>query len=147
MRNKAFIYIIICALLAIFSCQRNTSNETKSTSSEDLLKSARKYYDSNQFSKAKEQYDLILKTDTTIGEAYFSRAYCFAIEGNIEKSNSDYEKCIDLKYREESSYFNLGCNYAIQLQDSVALIYFKKAYSINPLNEKAKNEITLLEGK
>jgi tetratricopeptide (TPR) repeat protein len=145
--KNVILLCIVCVLLSIYSCQRKIGSEKIKASSDDLLKDAREYYDSNQFSRAKEQFDLVIKIDTTIGEAYFSRAYCFSMEDNIEKSNLDYMRCINLKYKEESSYLNLGCNYAKLLEDSIALAYFKKVLSINPHNEKAKEEINHLEGK
>ena len=39
------------------------------------------------------------------------------------------------------AYFNIGVNYMILTNDSLALYYYTKAYEINPKDEKAKYEI------
>jgi hypothetical protein len=56
-------------------------------------------------------------------------------------------KSISLGFKVEESYFNLGCNQAILLDDSLAYIYLKKAFEINPLNQEAEIQMKLLNNQ
>lgn len=118
-------YILIAFILLFYSCEDNkTTNE--------LLVKARKEYNSNNYERAILLYNNIIQKDSSIGEAYYSRAYCEAQVFEMEKSINDFNKSIQLKYRVSDSYFCLGLNYRGLFKDSIACKYFVLAYKSNP---------------
>lgn len=102
------------------------------------------FYKNDSYEEALDLFNKIIDLDSTKGKVYYSRAYCWAEIDSLKKSNKDYLKSISLGLKVEESYFNLGCNQAILLDDSLAYVYFKKAFEINPLNKEAERQMKLL---
>lgn len=146
---KVFYFVVQFLIILTVSCTTNDKKDIDSNATKDvqrILNNARIYYNNEEYEKALVYFNQIVNMDTTIGEVYYSRAYCYGGIDEYHKSNNDYLKAISLDYKVYNSYFNLGCSYAIMRNDSVALIYFKKAYEVNPKDE-VKEEILILEGK
>lgn len=151
MRKIGLNVILFISLLFMSSCnlEKNRQDNTVKNNEvlEKLISEANRYYQLGTYSKAKLYYNQILEIDSTDGISYYSRAYCWAIEKQYEKSNNDYFKSLGLKYKIEESYFNLGCNYACMNLDAQALKYFKKAFFLNPNNKEAELQLQILNKK
>lgn len=72
----------------------------------------------------------IIKADSTNGQAYFLRAFCYANLYFYSLAIRDNMKAIKYNYNNQRIiYYNLGCNYFALENDSMARIYFNKAGS------------------
>jgi len=136
--------LLIQFLVILLSCNNNKKREVPSQSIvniEKLVLQADIYYSNNNYTKSIELFDRIISLDSTRGKIYFQRGYCNAQLLDYERSNNDYKKSVELGYRVDDSYFCLGCNYASTHNDSLALIFFSRAYSLNSKNISAKREM------
>ena len=137
--KKKYLLFLLIFLSSCFSDPVSKENK-----SEKLLKDAIIFYDNKDYKKAYILLDSLIKIDTTNGEAYFLRGYC-KVELDISNSNFDYLKAIKLNYKKEKAYYNLGIEEWSKWHDSTALIYFKEAKKINPLNKKVIDFINICE--
>jgi tetratricopeptide (TPR) repeat protein len=90
-------------------------------------------------------YDKLINIDSTEGEFYYKRGNCKAYLFEYIGSTKDYMKAIELKYKIGDTYFNIACNYASIKEDSLALIYFTKAYELKPNDLNIKIQIELIK--
>ncbi len=87
------------------------------------------YYSSNV-----NFYTILIKNDSLNGEYYFGRGYYYLQLMDYEKAERDYLVSIKLNFNKVSSYYNLGLIHS-SVNDSIALIYFKKALDLYPNND------------
>jgi tetratricopeptide (TPR) repeat protein len=139
-------YILAVFLLVACKTESSVINDIAQQKKE-LLDSANSFYKTGEYENAVHYYTKLIDIDSTIGLAYFRRAYSYAQIYNYPRSISDYLKAINFKVFPKDTYFNLGCDYAAILNDSSALYYFEKAYSIDPNDSKIKARILELKKK
>ena len=77
-------------------------------------------------------YDKLIKKDSLIGRYYYGRGWSYAGIIRFQEAAKDFLKSAELNYRKADSYNKLGGCYAFLKKDSVALIYYRKAYEIDP---------------
>jgi tetratricopeptide (TPR) repeat protein len=144
------LLVSFCILfLAISSCTTNSIKRNAKINRnriETLMDSANQNYYSGSYYVAVKYYDSIIRIDTTLPEAFFHRGYALAQCGKNANSNKDFQIAISMDYKIEKSNFNIGCNYIILQNYGEALKYLKKAYEMNPKNQKAKELIEVGEG-
>lgn len=146
--NKQLNIIIFSIFFLFPSCRfgkaKNNTLDIDNNNIDKLLIEARKYYEADRYLQAYQYFDKIISMDTTIGEAYYGRAYCLARRGNHQKSNEDFLKSIELDYRTADAYYNLGGNYFVLDKDSLAIMYLKKCLELDPHNEDAEEQIRFI---
>ena len=89
-------------------------------------------------------YNILIKDDSLNGEYYFNRAYSFSMLLKREEAVKDYLMAAGLNYRNDEAFYNIGLNFT-HLNDSIALIYFKKAIEINPGSQDIRNALDKCE--
>jgi tetratricopeptide (TPR) repeat protein len=147
MKNLISFFIIF--LIILNSCNnREQSDDSiayteKQYKIESLLKQSEQYYNQNEYMKAYLIYKKIIRIDSTLGEAYFKKGNCEAQLFLYDWSTKDYFKAIELGYRIDDAYFNLGLNYGIIKKDTLALTYFLKANEISPNNKDFKMLVSI----
>jgi len=138
----------IITLVLIMSCtnkkERTIVAMTNNQHISELLKAVDDYYRSEDYEKTIEVINKVLLLDSTIGDAYFKRAYCEVQLNNVVGSIKDYKKASKLGCNLEDCYYNLGSDYVILGSDSLAIVYFTKVLELDPLNVDAKTEIDSL---
>lgn len=139
--------VLIWISLALTSCQTTTNKLTEG----ELSMRAYKLEASNDFRGSIACYNKLIKMDSVKGEYYYGRGYAYRVMGfHSNEAISDYEKAASLNYRVGDCYFSIGLSYSF-LNDSLALIYFKKAIEISPmdtvLKEKYDNCLGRLKAK
>lgn len=137
-----FVYFVV--FTAFISSCNNMEKKRYSAYGDDIesmVKQSDEYYQSDQYAKAILLFDKILALDSSRGEIYFQRGNCKAQLFDYAGSTDDYFKSIELGYRVDDSYFNLGCNYESIRKDSLAFKFYLKAYELNPKNNDAKIEV------
>lgn len=149
MLKKIFILFIISVnFLFVNSCSTKT-NESKSTNlvDEGLTNDALKMlgdslYNKNDFESALHYfYELIEDRSVSNGEIFYKIGYCNAQLLNFEESTKFYIMATDLGYRTGDAFYNAGVNQTLDLDDSLAIIYFKKAIQVNPEDTLAMYEL------
>ena len=128
--NGMKFFLLIISPILLIACS-SASNKSPKETLEIKAYNANK---SGDYINSVNYYNQLLKDDSLNGEYYFGRAYA---NGMLEKTNDakkDYLKSIQLNYRKGSSYYSLGL-LNTYLNDSVAIIYFKKALDIYPKYE------------
>jgi tetratricopeptide (TPR) repeat protein len=88
-------------------------------------------YEHDKYALAKFYLDTLIALDSTKGEYYFDRAY------SREKLSDalaidDYQKAITLNYGVAHAYKNMAIDMMKVENDSLALIFFDKAFEADP---------------
>lgn len=99
------------------------------------------FYEKDEYEKAIPYFTRLIESDSTNGQYYFRRGYCFSGLLNKKKAIEDYKRALQYHFKEESSCLNIGLNYLFE-NDSLALIYLQKCLAINPNNADAATVIT-----
>jgi tetratricopeptide (TPR) repeat protein len=129
-------YII---LFCIF-CSCNQMDKKKITPNHSDLRilrlkdSADLYYHTHKFLLAIKYLDMLINIDSTNGEYYFRRGYCYDKFGDTSENKiaiENYLNAIKWKYHLASSYYNLGLCY-VGIEDSIALKYFEESLQRDP---------------
>jgi len=139
MRNK-INYLFIPLILILGQCNMGNHNVIK-VSDNSLTESAINLYKKNDYLHAKEAFDKVLQKDSSNGLIFYQRAYCKGQLLDFNGSIKDLEKAIELNYSPDTSNYAIGLDYIALDNDSLALKYFYKAYSLNKNYEEAKYEI------
>lgn len=84
------------------------------------------YYDHDNYWEARKLFDSLIVLDSTKGEYYFKRAYCYDRLNDL-RAVDDYKKAIQLNYRVGTVYKNLGFDAIQRNNDSLAIVFFVKA--------------------
>ena len=148
---RKYILILIIANIASFtSCYYQTSSDIKSFEEgleiEVMLDIARSYYELRQYDQALSYFSKIIQIDTTIGEAYYSRAYCFVrLYQDYESALIDYLKAAELSYKLDKTYANLGYIYTLLDHRDIAMVYLYMALYLDPENKDIIDHIRLLK--
>lgn len=148
-----FVFGIGFSFILLVACH-SPRLKAESPDMEELIKMADEYYSARNYDKCIVLLNEIIEQDSTYGKAFFQRGYCqslsfsntITLENNL-KSITDYLKSIELNYRVEDSYFNIGCIYAGNGNDTVALKYFLKVCEINPENTDAQTEVLIIKSR
>jgi tetratricopeptide (TPR) repeat protein len=120
----------LIAIIAVFgTCACNWSHPKSKR--EFLESKAFWYYDHDVYSKAISYLDSLIILDSTKGEYFFKRAYSYDKLNDI-RSVDDYKKAIKLNYRVADVYQNLALDAMLFDKDSLALIFFSKAVTVDP---------------
>jgi len=108
-----------------------------------ILKKANHCYQIDDYKGALVLYNAYVKLDSTSGIAYFNKGYCEGRLSKYDASNESFDKAIELNYRIKDSYYNIAFNYVDEYNDSTALFYFKKAYSLDTTDMDIKEQIEI----
>ena len=98
----------------------------------------------NNFQKAKNLYDEILKINPTLHEVYNNLGLIFFIEGNNEKAKHNYKKAIDIKPNFINAHQNLGSLFQKLGDNQEAKKCFKKVIEIDPKLVNAQYNLGLV---
>lgn len=148
---KKYIFILLITNIASFtSCFDQTSNAIKQFEEDpeigELLDIARTYYELRQYDQALSCFSKIIQIDTTIGEAYYSRAYCAVrLYEDYETALIDYLKAAELSYKLDKTYANLGYIYTLLDHRDTAMVYLSMALKLDPENKDIIDHIRLLK--
>ena len=126
-------------LVLTFTLVNCSSNEKKSGF--DLLKSkADSYYKLGNYDSSKLYFTYLIQIDSLNGEYYFKRGYSNSMLLKQSESINDYLKAVELKYKPAKAFYNIGVNYELR-NDSLALIYYKKCYEVDPSYPNVQDDI------
>ena len=131
---KLYIFLFMTFLISCNPIQKSSEETFK-----ELIHEADSLYALNSDFKALRLYIQIIKTDSMNGKYYFNIAHCYDNHHVYDFAINYYLKSIELNYRIEDCNYNIGRCYALDLNDTMALFYSKKAYELNPLDFEAKN--------
>ncbi len=140
-------------LLSCSTKQSNTGEHTKAelpTSDSDVLTAlmiANDHYDKDNYEQASKGFDIVLRLDSTIGEAHYKLAYSLGQLGDTSTlvSVEHYIKAAELNYRPTDAYYNAAIYMSIFHSDSVAIELFRKSLELNPDQPEILNEIEQAE--
>lgn len=137
------VLVIVCFFCELFfnSCNSKRNVEEYKTPLDSLLVNSQIFYKKKDYKIAENYYDKIIILDSTKGEIYFKRAYCRTQMDNISGAIKDNLKAVSLGYKVDQAYYNLGVNYMMLTNDSLALYYFTKSYKANPNDEETKRQM------
>jgi Flp pilus assembly protein TadD len=95
-------------------------------------------YDHDNYWEAGRLLDSLIVLDSTKGEYYFKRAYCY---GRVDDARAldDYMKAIKLNYNVAGAYKNIGFEALQDGTDSLAVVFFSRAIRADPTKS---NELT-----
>ena len=136
MRKKVILLSAFLALILLKSC---STSEKKPTPNLIKLK-ADSYYDLGNYDSSRLYFTYLIRMDSLNGEYYFKRAYSNSMLLNQSGSINDYLKAAKLKYKQAKAFYNIGINYQLR-NDSLALIYYKKCYEIDPSYPNVQDNI------
>lgn len=112
----------------------------KKTELENINREANYYFESKLYNKALELY---LKLENDYGyissKNAFNIAYCFTKNRQNTDALKYYNECIKIDENSSSSYNNIGVIYQEMGDYKNALLYFQKAYDIEPDELYANN--------
>lgn len=113
----------------------------------ELKNIADSLYNQDNYSLAIKYLDTLIKIDSTSGENYFMRGYCYDQvykHSELSQPISDYTRAINLNYKKGKTYFNLGLCYAVK-NDSMALACFHKSLEADPNHFQSAIQIEAIE--
>jgi len=122
----------------LLSCNREIKLDK-----DEILKKANRCYEIDDYKRALVLYDAYVKLDSMNGIVYFNKGYCEGRYSKYESSNESFERAIELNYRIKDSYYNIAFNYVDEYNDSTAIFYFKKAYSLDTTDIDIKKQIEI----
>lgn len=144
--NLIFFSAIISCLLC--NCVKNTErkqlivfdsiNSLKFISESNLILKAEMAYESSDYLAASKFYSLLIQKDSTNGDFFFKKGFCYAKLGLKDEAINNFQKAVCLNFRVSDSYFNISLAYASLLNDSLALVYINKCILLNPNDKDAK---------
>ncbi|MFD2033695.1 tetratricopeptide repeat protein [Belliella marina] len=146
--NGRFLLIILGVL--VLGCEVKYKESKQSLESEpsevafskeELIEKANSFYKEDDCLNSVKYLSKLIKIDSTNGEFIFKRGYCYARIDSLNASTLDYIKAAELEHRVADAYYNIGLNYTMQFDDSMALKYFFKALEINPKDQEISDEI------
>ncbi|MCH7403876.1 tetratricopeptide repeat protein [Belliella kenyensis] len=146
--NGKFLLIILGVL--VLECevknkevkQRLENEQSEITiSKEELIEKANSFYDKDDCIKSIKYLTKLIEIDSTNGDFFFKRGFCYAGIDSLNASTRDYIKAAELEHRVADAYYNIGLNYTMQFDDSMALKYFFKALEISPNDHEISNEV------
>lgn len=145
-----FLFLSACMAPNESSEDAQLSNEEKPNqklplNKSELQKLADELYQRNDYGTAIIVLDKLIFLDSTMGEAFYKRGYAKSQLFDKEGAKSDYLKSAELNFRTADAYFNIAMIFLGQFNDSAALIYLKKAKSLDPNNELINSELKALE--
>lgn len=109
----------ICAVL--LSCLVMYSSMAKADSKSDLYQQAAALYKQNQFDKAAEDYENILKQGGKTAEVYYNLGNCYYKSGNLGLAILNYERASKLAPEDEDIIHNLKLA-QLHLEDKVQAV-------------------------
>lgn len=133
--------ILFISSLFSFSCRHVDHKKIESAIDYKRIESeAMSAYERNDYRNAVILFSELLKADSTKGEFYFKRGYSYSMLLNVEDAIKDYKKAIACGHRVADAYNNIGINYST-IDDSLAIVYFKKAIEAGYDNNKIYERI------
>jgi tetratricopeptide (TPR) repeat protein len=130
------VIIVFTIYIAFLSCNNKNS---RNISNEELLHKAEKYYEQENYHNALRHYEMIIERDSIAPEFFYRKGICLAKLFSFEESINAFIFSAKLGYREVDSYYNIGLNHSILLNDSLALHFFEKALEIDSTDTEIKN--------
>src|ERR1700726_2740575 len=134
MNTNIKIYILIAFIISCKNPKKdllNNQNKMNQPNKQLFFKNtANSLYENDQYAGAVIYYDSLIQLDSLNGEYYCKRGYSYDMiykKQGLKVAISDYLKSIELGYKKETCYFNLGLSY-MYLNDSTALFYLNKSY-------------------
>ena len=102
------------------------------------------YYEKEQYQFAINDFSYVLsKTDDS--KCFFNRGNVYYEQSLYSKAIDDYLAVVRINPLDADAYVMLGNCYAILENYTLAKQYYKKALSINPNDEQAKQNLSFLE--
>jgi tetratricopeptide (TPR) repeat protein len=142
-----FVFTICCVSKENKSGQ-TVAEEKKRIDTTGLALSANIYYKTNMYSKAVDEYSVLIKYDSLNGENYYRRGYSLSQLNKQEQAVPDFIKSAELGYKPCDAYHSLALIYFIIFQnDSLALEYCKKCLEIDPNSKDVRTLVTRLKHK
>jgi tetratricopeptide (TPR) repeat protein len=133
--------LITILILLWAGCSIKQESASLIDGNEQLKEKAYSVYHERDYLRCVQYFTELITLDTLQGDYYFRRAFCHGRSDNYNKSTQDYLKAVALGYRISDSYYNIGLNYTIEFNDSLALEYFIKALQANPNDQSIIDEI------
>ena len=133
---KLIFYFFL--ILSTFSCQNQENGGRPNLNEINLVQKAENYYQSGNYSIAKNYFDTLLTINRTCGEYYYKRAYCKYRLLDSE-AKSDFFKAIEYNYKnKKGAFLGIGTIYRIEGKYDSAIYYCDKSLEIDPNYQKAK---------
>ncbi|MTI30500.1 tetratricopeptide repeat protein [Xanthovirga aplysinae] len=139
-KNWLFILVFVlgCADKKEGKKEGSFFNE-KTYSKKELIKRANSSYEKDNFKESIRYFTHLINIDSLNGEYYFKRGYSYSDIDSLEASIADYLIAIRMDYRAGSAYLNMGLNYTVLLDDSLALFCYYKSLQFASDKEKIWN--------
>jgi tetratricopeptide (TPR) repeat protein len=129
--KKPLAIVVIIGLCACGQAHKKSKREILETQ-------AYYYYDHDFYYLAKIKLTALIGLDSTKGEYYFKRGYCYD-QLNRTTGINDYKKAIELDYRVSDAYRHVAFDEMQSNNDSLAIICFVKAIQVDSTQS---NELT-----
>jgi Flp pilus assembly protein TadD len=102
------------------------------------------YYSNKTYREAINYLDELIRLDSTNGEYYFKRGYCYSELSNDSHAFFNFEKAIEFKYSVANANMNIALIAMKNDRDSAALLYLEKALKAGSTeNEKIQKLIKM----
>ena len=120
---------------------KNVGNESSITdqtiSLEELVKCGEKEASRNNFEKALDIYDKVIRLDPTFDSAYGDKALVFDKMGILDESLKMYSKALEINPKNRITWHNMGLTLIKKKRVDEAINCFDKAISIDKNYSKA----------
>ena len=145
---------ISAMLLMFMACMACTGQKKKNqgltsvndelSRKESLVSDLEFLYSTGECVEVIQIIDTLMQIDTVYEASYFyKRAYCLSYLEDYDRSNEDFQVCIELNFRSADSYFMMGLNFADMGDDSVAIQQFNQALIL--LEDNNRNQDTVIK--
>jgi tetratricopeptide (TPR) repeat protein len=132
------IGLIITLVFAVLrNCGGPAQKNTYPESDVNLLNSALFSYDQGDYEMALIEFNMVIRSQPKMGEAYNDRGLTYYALGETEKAIADFNKAIELLPDPAVSYSNRGGLYLFQGNHEQALADLNKAIELSPRLAKA----------
>jgi len=108
---------------------------------ERYIEEGLKYSNNNDFNKAIEQFNKVIKLNNKNDKVYFYLGNSYDNLGKHEEAIKSYKKAIDINPNYDDAYYNMGNTYNNLKQYKEAIESYKKSIEINPNNDSAYNNM------
>jgi tetratricopeptide (TPR) repeat protein len=132
------IGLILTIIFAVFrNCGGPGQKKAYPESDVNLLNSALFSYDEGDYQMALINFNMVIRSQPEMGEAYNDRGLTYEAMGETENALADYTRAIELLPEEASAYSNRGCLYLFLGNHEQALADLNKAIELSPRLAKA----------
>ena len=106
-----------------------------------MVEKALYYYNNKTYGEATNYLDELIRSDSTNGEYYFKRGYCYSNLSKEDLAFFNYIKAIEYKYAVAESNLNIAIIFIKYDKDSLALSYLQESLNAGHPKDKKMEEL------